>query len=188
MSIRDLAYLGRWKSSVVLIYAEEALESTPANRGMIPNDHPKQAQPKTPAVVMDRTPEKQPVPAPELVCSVVKAKASSLWVKSTERGGHGPLHLVDNADWSVPLSQWASACGWTFAKNNAHISFVTDPGLSCPKCRKCSSLKRLRDDVNEGVMPAQLIADDFKQLNQAGEMKTPRAKRSRQDRLQTPPR
>ena len=32
MTLQDLAYLGRWKSGVVLAYAEEALESVPANQ------------------------------------------------------------------------------------------------------------------------------------------------------------
>ena len=52
MGIRDLAYLGRWKSSVVLTYAEEALETTPANRGLGTQILEAQAAPKTPSRIM----------------------------------------------------------------------------------------------------------------------------------------
>ena len=31
LPIQDLAFLGRWKSNVVLLYAEEALEELPVN-------------------------------------------------------------------------------------------------------------------------------------------------------------
>ena len=34
MPIQELAFLGRWKSTVVLSYAEDALQSEPANRNL----------------------------------------------------------------------------------------------------------------------------------------------------------
>ena len=34
MPIQELAFLGRWKSSVVLSYAEDALQPEPANKSI----------------------------------------------------------------------------------------------------------------------------------------------------------
>ena len=41
MPIQELAFLGRWKSSVVLTYAEDALQSEPANTNLKNNDEVK---------------------------------------------------------------------------------------------------------------------------------------------------
>ena len=48
MGIRELAFLGRWRSAVVLTYAEEALESTPANRPGVTTTVDGSAAPGTP--------------------------------------------------------------------------------------------------------------------------------------------
>ena len=188
MTIRDLAYLGRWKSSVVLVYAEEALESTPANRSLKAPEIQRPVTLKETKESGDKTPAKQRAQVEEAPCQLVRPKASSLWVRSTERGGNGPLHLVDNADWSVPMFQWTSACGWAFAKASAHVAFVTNPGFSSTRCRKCLTMAKLRDEVSEGVRPAQLMAADMLQLSRSDGTKTPNWKRSRSSMLQTPPR
>ena len=145
-------------------------------------------QPKTPGKGTDKTPRKRPAQVEEPPCPLIMRRANTLWVKSTERGGGGPLHLVENADWRVPLARWTSACGWAFARHSVHVAFATKPGFSTPKCRKCSTMLKLRDDVKEGVKSAQLMATDVEQLMQAGGTKTPMKKRSRMDMLQTPPR
>ena len=95
---------------------------------------------------------------------MTRPKAKSLWVKSTERGGSNPLHFISNADWSLPMKDWTTACGWSFAKRSAHISFVTDPSLNVLKCKKCLGLKGLRDEVKGGCSPAQLVAADLGHL------------------------
>ena len=59
------------------------------------------------------------------------------------------------------MSAWSTSCGWAFAKKSAQISFVTNPGLNILKCKKCLSMKQLRDDVSKGDRPAQLIAGDM---------------------------
>ena len=188
MTIRDLAYLGRWKSSVVLVYAEEALESTPANRSLKAPETQRPMVQKETQDAGDRTPARQRAQAEEAPCPLVRPKANSLWVRSTERGGNGPLHLVENADWSIPMFQWTSACGWAFAKASTHVAFVTNPGFSSTRCRKCSTMEKLRDEVKEGVRPAQLMAADMLQLSKADGTRTPNWKRSRSSMLQTPPR
>ena len=167
MNIRDLAYLGRWKSSVVLTYAEEALETTPANKCLAyaPDST---VTPQKPCRVMVEPVLKEPKKvgddrhAGDLLRN--RPKAASLWVKSTERGASNPLHLVTNADWSLPMASWTTAYGWSFAKRSAQISFVTNPNLNSLKCKKCTSMSRLRDEVNKGINPAQMLAGDIDQL------------------------
>ena len=167
------------------MYAEEALESTPANRGLGRSEAPPQGLCRENLGGDGMKPRAHAEEAPG---PLVKPKVNTLWVKSTERGGNGPLHLVESADWSLPMFQWTSACGWALARASAHVAFVTNPGMSSPKCRKCSALSKLRDEVKEGVKPAQLVASDMVQLAKAGGTRTPRLKHSRSELLQTPPR
>jgi hypothetical protein len=49
-------------------------------------------------------------------------------------------------------------------------------------------MAKLRDEVKEGVRPAQLMAADMLQLSKADGTRTPNWKRSRSSMLQTPPR
>ena len=65
------------------------------------------------------------------------------------------------------MSEWSTACGWTFARRSAQISLVTDPLLNSLKCNKCMAMKGLRDDVKGGISPAQMMAADLKQLSGA---------------------
>ena len=94
----------------------------------------------------------------------VKNKASSLWVKSTGCRARNRLHLITNADWSIPMAEWTSACGWAFTPRTAQISFVTDPLLAMDRCKTCLIMNKLRDEVNKGISPAQIMAADVKQL------------------------
>ena len=167
LDIKELAYLGRWKSAVVLTYAEEALETTPANRAMVGNG---------PAIQSDVKRQEKIVVHPVIKEGAtgdgraggeerkIRKKAASLWVKSTGCRTKTPLHLITNADWSIPMAEWTSACGWAFARRTAQISFVTDPSLAMEKCKKCLAMNKLRDEVKKGTSPAQLIAADVKQV------------------------
>lgn len=178
LGIKELAFLGRWRSSVVLTYAEEALETTPANMlvtraGVEGTGAPGTPCPGTPArIIMTPVVEvKQPGDGrPAAQVEVTRPKAKTLWVKSTERGGANPLHFIVNADWSLPMKDWSTSCGWSFAKRSARISFATDPPLNALKCKKCVALKGLRDDVSGGCSPAQMIAADIKQLSAKNKM------------------
>jgi len=112
MGIRDLAYLGRWKSSVVLTSAEEALETTPANRGVQFQEETSVAAPKTPSrILVEAVVKKAAEPGPSLAAGAHlgnRTKAASLWVKSTERRSGNPLHYVTIADWSLAMSSWST--------------------------------------------------------------------------------
>ena len=167
LDIKELAYLGRWKSAVVLSYAEEALETTPANRAMVgnistcQNNERKQERIVVRPVIKDETRGDCRAGGEE---RKIRKKAASLWVKSTGCRTKTPLHLITNADWSIPMAEWTSACGWAFARRTAQISFVTDPSWAMEKCKKCLAMNKMRDEVKKGTSPAQLIAADVKQL------------------------
>ena len=157
MSLQDLAYLGRWKSGVVLVYAEEALESVPANQ---PSMEKKR---KTSACVEDSAEVVHVMDSPQDKSVVKSAKTDLLWVRSTERGC-AALHLVDNAAWDRPMDSWSTACGWYFARKSSKFSFAATPSLAAVKCKKCLAMKRfstLRDWVKEASIPAQSVADDM---------------------------
>jgi hypothetical protein len=171
MGIRDLAYLGRWKSSVVLTSAEEALETTPANRGLQFQEETSVAAPKTPSrILVEAVVKKAAEPGPSLAAGAHvgnRTKAASLWVKSLERRSGNPLHYVTIADWSLAMSSWSTACGWTFAKKSAQIAFVTNPAMNLLKCKECLAMKNLRDSVNKDVDAAQMVAGDMDQLTRS---------------------
>ena len=157
MPLQDLAYLGRWKSGVVLIYAEEALESVPANQNNTVKKQrasPSVGEASKPEVVTDLMQDKSVIKPP---------KSDLLWVKSAERGCTA-LHLVDNAAWDRPMDAWSTACGWFFARKSSRFSFSTTPSFAAVKCKKCMAMKKmatLRDGVKEALIPAQSVADDM---------------------------
>ena len=160
MSIQDLSYLGRWKSGVVLNYAEEALESVPANSGGEKQSSTRSKTKASPELIPEVDLTVADVPQ---VKPLVNGPKSGLWVKSAERGCTA-IHLVDNAAWDRPMDFWSTACGWFFARKSARFSFVSKPSLASTKCKKCLAQKRsptLRDDVKEAMFPAQCVADGF---------------------------
>ena len=168
MNISELAYLGRWKSSVVLTYAEEALEEVAANRGQksswSPADKSRvledRVPPATPSMPDFKPTEEKPVEtvparAEEHPWSCVIAPPKYLWVVTKGRGtANRPVHLVVRATWAIPLAKWTTACGWTFAERSAEFRFVPKPSLSHKKCRKCLTLRDGRDEDQGGGMLA----------------------------------
>ena len=154
MDIKDLAYLGRWRSSVVLTYAEEALESMPANarimpRSSFPGPCCRSSRPVVvESIIKDKARSSRATETPE---ATLRPKPAQLWVRSTERRGGNPIHFIADVDWSVPMVEWSTACGWNFARKSAQVAFVTNPSLAILKCKKCLAMRTLRDDVKESV-------------------------------------
>ena len=163
MNISELAYLGRWKSSVVLTYAEEALEEVAANRGQaqLPvrhtslvttketSDNPQPAEQRE----LDQShpsEDAKPGRAEEEPWTYLVTPPKALWVMTKGKGTMArPVHLVTLASWSLPLARWSTACGWNFAERSTEFHFVPSPSLSHQKCRKCLSLKYGRDKIKE---------------------------------------
>ena len=57
--IQELEFLGRWKSSVVLTYAEEALQSEPANKKLVEETQQARRKPPRPPPVDDAVKQKE---------------------------------------------------------------------------------------------------------------------------------
>ena len=165
MSISELAYLGRWKSSAVLTYAEEALEEVAANRFQSRNGqkqsesmtttsrpatelHPPQASDEDPVTPQE---DQAPGQAEESAWPRVVNLPNSLWVVTKGKGSTArPIHLVTQASWAIPISRWNTACGWAFAEKSSEFHFVPKPSLGQKKCRKCLALRDGRDQSQGG--------------------------------------
>ena len=134
MSVAQIAFLGRWNSGVVYIYAEEALSRLPANQaGTLPC---RQQRRQAAGVVEDK-------PAPEPVLSAqppVSATAlSPKWVFS--HGRSKVQHLLNLASMDGPSASWRTKCGWPFARGSSHFTLTMSPSprSKCGKCR-CSKI------------------------------------------------
>ena len=158
MNISELAYLGRWKSSVVLTYAEEALEEVAANRALIGGDAHWQGSVPVDKEKPDDTMRKGSAPqtpshqgqVEEHPWASVVSPPSTLWVVTKGKGtANRPVHLVTKASWSIPLVRWTTACGWNFAERPSEFHFIPKPTFVHNRCRKCLTLKDGRDDVKE---------------------------------------
>ena len=182
--------LGSWKSNTVLIYAEEALEEIPANQRLLPGSGfaattrlscwkapkaprtpgadmgddvpipmtPHSTSPPTPSKVVD---EQQGSKDAAIVSCLTFDRPRELWVYSIRDNRKDPtLHLVAAAGWEMPMSEWKTACGWPFARNEAEAAFSYVRNLTRKKCRKCILNKSKRDGVSE-VDIGRLRASSF---------------------------
>lgn len=157
LPIQELAFLGRWKSNVVLTYAEEALQEraifvpelhgNPAPQpadALTVHSQPREDQeesrvaPSTPALTAMRV-ERPPL---EVLPPLSQALRSprDLWVVTKGRGWKGrPRHLVTKASWNVPMSSWTTSCGWNFAQKSSDFYFVSGSVSDKLKCSKCDT-------------------------------------------------
>ena len=158
LPIQELAFLGRWKSNVVLQYAEEALQEkailVPSFHGSEPGDSedkmkdlpdPSQvmnmAAPATPALtaMIPRPAQNETIPG--LLNSLKSPR--DLWVVTKGRGWKNrPRHLVTKATWNLAMSCWTTACGWNFAVKSSDFYFVSGSVSDKLKCNKCCLLDR----------------------------------------------
>ena len=158
MPIQELAFLGRWRSSVVLTYAEDALQSEPANKNLRVNE-PATAkrQLKSRGEEMD-TNQTTPSGPPQGTASmeeetvkplevqkkcevVVSELPKKLWVASTAYNSRERVwHQVEDAGWDVPIENWTSICGWPFSRNSSKVMLNSQLTFSQRKCKRC--LKR----------------------------------------------
>ena len=155
LPIQELAFLGRWKSNVVLLYAEEALQERAM---MVPGlaEVPPTIAPSNSSVInVDKSPRIQSAdklePGEDQDRSLVKAfdKPKDLWVVIKGKGWKNrPKHRVTKANWSLPIKSWSTACGWQFANNAAEFYFLCGPQgdkLKCAKCEKLWEARRVRE-------------------------------------------
>ena len=165
MAIEDLAFLGRWRSGVVISYAEDALQEVPANRRV--NALPEAVKgkrskmPSTPIHVPDEGSAPM-TPVPPVVHVEQKTTRRSLWAAAATKSDQNKVwHRVIAAGWNLPLDLWKTACGWHFVDKSSKVSLSVDVGFSCKKCKKCTEIYSGRDDVKDGVLMADLMGSQM---------------------------
>ena len=47
----------------------------------------------------------------------------------------------------IPLDNWATICGWNFAKKNVKVELTQRPTRAAVPCKKCYKLMEERDGV-----------------------------------------
>eukprot|EP00435_Cladocopium_sp_Y103_P022794 s3697_g5.t1 len=177
LQIQELAFLGRWRSAVVLTYANDALQEMPANRVAIgmgetlnnsqnkspwtPMTVPAIPAPVTPARLEDaETHPLAEVPAQKDI-EITRPGEQSLWVSSVDkRKGKKVWHRVTKAGWQIPMADWGTACGWNFTKNPDRISISASLTFNQTRCLKCSEVMKARDRVKEGENLASIMQRD----------------------------
>ena len=154
--IQDIAFLGRWKSSAVFRYIEQALQDVPANLRAPPTAPSNQCTSKgtqevcekvvTVREVLDaKVTEKVNDAAAKIqqmesrVSSLEESKEQEmlmlekskkpLWAISNSRSGK-LMHLVRQASWSLPLQDWSTGCGWKFARRHVKVELTRFPSFN----------------------------------------------------------
>ena len=181
-NIQDIAFLGRWKSSAVFRYIEQALQDVPANlralttpRGSESSSEMVQVKEKvikfkeeTDNGLKDRVKHAEAKfqqldgrlavleEAKEQGPKMLDYQHGTLWALSKGRTGR-LLHVVKQASWNLPLQDWSTSCGWKFARRNVKVELTRNPDEATRRCGKCEELEKLRDKVNGGVELAQLV-------------------------------
>ena len=172
LALQEIAMLGRWKSSAVFRYVEEALEDIPLDQNLHSSKpetsettiattplnlfSPTKPQDEAldPNVQEGKNPPKRVHTAPVKISPQVPEQ---VWVVSTSRKSRMG-HRVREASWNLPLWQWTTWCGWHFADRNVKVAMTTKLQQGISRCKKCEMAKKSRDDVKGGVNLAQLIS------------------------------
>ena len=181
LQIQELAFLGRWKSAVVLTYANDALQEVPTNKNVVSDKNAMEAcyagapwtplpSAQTPSARAPMTPMARmcPVPPAEPVAKEtdeVRPMRQSLWVASTDsRKGKKTWHRVSKAGWQINMSEWSTACGWNFTKNPDKVSMNASLIFNQTKCKKCTEVMKIRDKVREGHNLADFLRMESQNL------------------------
>ena len=175
MTLPEISFLGRWKSSAVVRYVEEAMMEIPVNQKVIEEARPERRKRRR---FGDTDPEQnqrnvEPIdleakeaPIPQVINlekdeEKANAKTSDpaektiqsqvtqvMWVVSTHRGRQ-MSHEVGQAGWGLPLEDWSTICGWHFARRNVKVQITTHQNASkFKRCQKCKKGREMRDGVN----------------------------------------
>ena len=178
MSVTCISYLGRWRSSAVLRYVEEALQFIPSNtedaktsergeqkveRRADPDDQEKNPPGvnKELSKVGKKTIEIKKEVNNTHIHEVKLNDVQNLYAVAPKRGGGKIAHWVSKAAWGVDLNDWATACGWRFAKKFEKVQLTTDVPAKAYKCSKCEGILKGRDFVMGGMTLAQMLSSQF---------------------------
>lgn len=155
-SVSQVAFLGRWKSNIILQYADEALQSIPVNASANFNVSNLNA----PVIAKQKSILNDPVIQQEIVLELkeeirrlktggktVEEKLKELqdkWASKTHRGEQELPRLVMSLRSNVvhrnashllcsPPYTWRTMCGWSY--HTAAYSFVQgEKEVNCQKC------------------------------------------------------
>ncbi len=152
-SVSQVAHLGRWKSSAILLYAEEALEDMPANLYKDPEEK-KNVQVEEGVNQTEFEDYKVWTTTLKEEVAVLKKKmtnqgkelekATEMW-QNLEQQQEGTLpskvlsirtkvvHLNMAKVAASPTASWRTHCGWHFYGNN----FVFEKEIASVNCQKC---------------------------------------------------
>ena len=153
------------------MYAEEALQSEPANKRwranvMEPREKSKKDAPSGSCRKSNGGNNNKFEPAGGSKASHDKGPVanSPLWVAANGyRGRDKTWRKVAVAGWNMPMSQWSTACGWCFADRSANVSLAHKLTLVAKKCKKCIDAKGACDSVKGGANLAGLVGSDLVQ-------------------------
>eukprot|EP00438_Fugacium_kawagutii_P013596 Skav223057 [mRNA] locus=scaffold1069:397339:398856:+ [translate_table: standard] len=152
MAVPDIGFLGRWRSSAIFRYVEEALAELPLNSRTYPGEiHRQKEETKRTEVVERIVKERSTAEGTE-----VQTNTKPLWAISISSRGK-VAHRVERAAWGLSISQWTTVCGWRFARNNVKVELTRSKEIAIPVCKKCKELKSTRDKVRGGVQLAQWL-------------------------------
>ena len=157
--IPQVGYLGRWKTAMILEYAKEALEMTPANKPLTPSSWtvgPSNADLAQLVAKNDAAVRKQVdffQQNMELMKADLEAKMKELEKECIVDGGNLPslvqslggkvVHLNVSMVASSPPVTWRTKCGWFYGKSN--FCFVQG-GLEVT-CLKCKAAQSTEDET-----------------------------------------
>ena len=184
LGIHEISVLGRWKSSAVFRYIEEALEEVPLNLPILdkrpagsertygesevqdtfksdkvqqkPSQPGEDSFPSPRQALGAETEVTDPAVASEAK-EVMNKSGNQMWAISSRRGKR-LAHSVLQASWNLDLDKWATRCGWKFAAKHVKVQLTDRLPFGITKCQKCKSqAMQQRGEAKQGVRLAQLV-------------------------------
>ena len=171
LPVHEIGLLGRWKSSAVFRYIEEALQEIPLNTNVMATTTGAQDRqmicpgtpvPGTPVANVAKFQEVQEdkEPAPQTRKAKKPAPPEQCWAVSTGRKGR-TSHRVRRASWNLSLASWDTWCGWHFAEKNVKVTLSPKLLASTSQCKRCEAAYQSRDGVKDEVSLASLVNFDW---------------------------
>ena len=170
LPVHEIGLLGRWKSSAVFRYIEEALQEIPLNTNVMATTTGAQDRqmicpgtpvPGTPVANVAKFQEVQEdkEPAPQTRKAKKPEPPEQCWAVSTGRKGR-TSHRVRRASWNLSLASWDTWCGWHFAEKNVKVTLSPKLLASTSQCKRCEAAYQSRDGVKDEVSLASLVNFD----------------------------
>ena len=158
IDVQTVAFMGRWKSSAVFRYVEEAMTEMPLNQRATLSTEARsnmtsETATKSPEVIPDSL---QPPDVATQAASETPGESKILWAVSRARDRE-IIHKVKEASWNIQLNEWKTVCGWHFARHNVKVELTRIPPKAAAICAKCNKLGEMRDEVKAAREWAHLI-------------------------------